>query len=81
MGNMVNESVCLIHNFHPADKSRQGTAIFEKGAFKTKTIRSLIELREGDEIWVMRLCKTTGRQGNMTRKYYSTFSGGLLEKR
>lgn len=79
-GDIANESVCLIHNFHPADKSRQGTTCFEKEHYKTKTIRSLIDLKKGDEIWVMRLCKSSGIGDTKKKKYYSTFSGGLLEK-
>lgn len=77
---IANESFCLIHNFHPADKTRQATACFERGSFKTKTLISSITLKEGDEIWTMRLCKSADRYGSRRKKYYSTFSGSLLER-
>ena len=78
--NIADEALCFIHNFHPADKTRQGSATFESGSFKTKTLRTMLKLKAGDEMWVMRLCTAVDKNVARSKKFYSTFSGSLIEK-
>ncbi|WAR08280.1 hypothetical protein MAR_018238 [Mya arenaria] len=74
-----DESVCLIHNFHPIDTSKVTILTARKGVCKTKTFRTEVSMRKGDELWIMRISDDK-KQPSKQVLYYTSFSGGLLKE-
>ncbi|XP_045198909.1 complement C1q tumor necrosis factor-related protein 3-like [Mercenaria mercenaria] len=75
----LRETLCFIHKFHPVDQGKVKEREQLVEGFNTKTIAVVLNLEKEDEVWVLNATKVS-EVSQMHEPYYTSFSGGLVEK-
>ncbi|XP_060601112.1 complement C1q tumor necrosis factor-related protein 6-like [Ruditapes philippinarum] len=75
----LKATLCFIHKFHPVDQSKVKEREQLIEGFNSKTIAVVLTLDKEDDVWVLNVSKVSD-VNQMQEPYYTSFSGGLVDK-
>ncbi|XP_045198908.2 complement C1q tumor necrosis factor-related protein 3-like [Mercenaria mercenaria] len=75
----LKASLCFMHRFKPVFQSKVKEIEHSVEGYNTRTVAVVLNLDKGDKVWVLN-CTKVSEVSQMFEPYYTSFSGGLIEK-